>query len=103
MSGTIYDAKDELKDTYGTEGVVIPANKPVQRVDLPDIYCKDSTTQVMKAIELTLEKHAVGQPILIVVSNIMETELISQILVNERVPHSVLNSKNAFWEADIIK
>ena len=103
MSGTIYDAKDELKDTYGTEVVVIPANKPVQRVDLPDIYCKDSTTQVMKAIELTLEKHAVGQPILIVVSNIMETELISQILVNERVPHSVLNANNAFWEADIIK
>lgn len=103
MSGTISDAKTELLEMYGEQMVVIPTNKPIKRVDLPDRYFKDATSQFMEAIETALEKHATGQPILFVVGNIQETEMVSRILVEERVPHSVLNANNAFWEADIIK
>lgn len=103
MSGTISDAKTELLEVYGEQVVVIPTNRPIQRVDLPDRYFKDATSQFMEAVDIALEKHATGQPILFVVGNIRETEIVSRILVEERVPHSVLNANNAFWEADIIK
>lgn len=103
MSGTISDAKTELLEVYGEQVVIIPTNKPIQRVDLPDRYFKDATSQFMEAVDIALEKHATGQPILFVVGNIRETEIVSRILVEERVPHSVLNANNAFWEADIIK
>jgi preprotein translocase subunit SecA len=103
MSGTIYDAKDELYDVYGKKVVVIPTNNPIQRVDCPDWYFSDSKKQFEAAIKLALKKHDTGQPVLIVTTMISDTEIISHLLVKEGIPHSVLNANNAFWEADIIK
>ena len=103
MSGTIYDAKDELYDVYGKKVVVIPTNNPIQRVDCPDWYFSDSTKQFEAAIKLAVKKHDTGQPVLIVTTMISDTEIISHLLVKEGIPHSVLNANNAFWEADIIK
>ena len=103
MSGTIYDAKDELYDVYGKKVVVIPTNNPIQRVDCPDWYFSDSTKQFEAAIRLAVKKHDTGQPVLIVTTMISDTEIISHLLVKEGIPHSVLNANNAFWEADIIK
>lgn len=103
MSGTIYDAKDELYDVYGKKVVVIPTNNPIQRVDCPDWFFSDSTKQFEAAIKLAVKKHDTGQPVLIVTTMISDTEIISHLLVKEGIPHSVLNANNAFWEADIIK
>lgn len=103
MSGTIYDARDELMDVYGKEVVVIPTNNPIRRVDCPDWYFSDSTKQFEAALQLAVKKHETGQPVLIVTTMISDTEIISHLLVKEGIPHSVLNANNAFWEADIIK
>ena len=103
MSGTIYDAKDELYDVYGKHVVVIPTNNPIQRVDCPDWYFSDSKKQFEAAIRLAVKKHDTGQPVLIVTTMIADTEIISHLLVEKGLPHSVLNANNAFWEADIIK
>jgi len=103
MSGTIYDAKDELYDVYGKKVVVIPTNNPIMRVDCPDWYFSDSKKQFEAAIRLALKKHETGQPVLIVTTMISDTEIISHLLVEHGIPHSVLNANNAFWEADIIK
>ena len=103
MSGTIYDAKDELYDVYGKKVVVIPTNNPIQRVDCPDWFFSDSEKQFEAAIKLAVKKHETGQPVLIVTTMIADTEILSHLLVEEGIPHSVLNANNAFWEADIIK
>ena len=103
MSGTIYDARDELYDVYGKKVVVIPTNNPVQRVDCPDWFFSDSQKQFEAAIKLAVKKHETGQPVLIVTTMISDTEIISHLLVKEGLAHSVLNANNAFWEADIIK
>lgn len=103
MSGTIYDAKDELYEVYGKQVVVIPPNKPIQRIDCPDWYFSDSSKQFEAAIKLAVKKHETGQPVLIVTTMISDTEIISHLLVEQGIPHSVLNANNAFWEAEIIK
>lgn len=103
MSGTIADAKDELLDVYGKQIVVIPPNKKVQRIDHPDEYFFDADSQFLAAIKETVRVHKRGQPVIVVVSTIAETELVSKLLVREDIPHNVLNANNAFWEAMIIK
>ncbi len=103
MSGTISDAKEELNNVYGAKVIVIPPNRPVQRKDLPDFYFKNSEEQFKKALERAVMVHKTGQPVLIVVTTIGETELVSALLMEQKIPHSVLNANNAFWEADMIK
>lgn len=103
MSGTISDAGEELKNVYGAKVIVIPPNRSVQRKDLPDLYFKNSAEQFKKALERAAVVHQTGQPVLIVVTTIAETELVSALLMEQKIPHSVLNANNAFWEADMIK
>lgn len=103
MSGTISDASMELMNVYGSEVVVIPPNCPLNRKDLKDMYFSDIYSQLEAAITLVKETHSTGQPVLIVVSTIGETELVSKILVEENISHSVLNANNAYWEVEIIK
>lgn len=103
MSGTISDAKEELKNVYGADVIVIPPNCPLNRKDLKDIYFKDIDSQFHAAIKTAVDAHKTGQPVLIVASTIAETELASKLLMDEKIPHNVLNANNAFWEAEIIK
>ncbi len=103
MSGTLADAAEELRNVYGKKVLVIPPNRPVQRRDLKDCCYKDAGSQFQAAIEAALEAHRIGRPVLIVVDTIRETEIVSKILLEEKIPHNVLNAGNAFWEADIIR
>ncbi len=103
MSGTIADASDELRDVYGVNVLVVPPNCPVIRKDLPDRVFQDADSQFRAAIDAACAVHSTGQPVLLVVSTIAETELVSKLLTNQKIPHNVLNANNAFWEADIIK
>jgi len=103
MSGTISDAAEELLSVYRRKVVVIPPNRPLRRKDLKDFYFKDTESQITEAMKAVVDTHKTGQPVLVVVSTIAETELVSKLLMEENIPHSVLNANNAFWEAEIIK
>lgn len=103
MSGTIADGKDELLEVYNKRVVVIPPRKPLARQDLPDKYFKTSEEQFEAVIKETVKRHNTGQPVLLIASLISDTEMLSKLLVQENIEHSVLNANNAFWEAEIIK
>lgn len=103
MSGTIADGKDELLEVYHKQVVIIPPNKPLARIDLPDQYFKTSEEQFDAVIKETVKRHSTGQPVLLIASLISDTEMLSKLLVQENIEHSVLNANNAFWEAEIIK
>lgn len=103
MSGTIANGKDELLEVYHKQVVVIPPNKPLARIDLPDQYFKTSEEQFDAVIQETVRRHKTGQPVLLIASLISDTEMLSKLLVQENIEHSVLNANNAFWEAEIIK
>lgn len=103
MSGTIADGKDELLEVYNKRVVVIPPRKPLARKDLPDKYFKTSEEQFDAVIKETVKRHNTGQPVLLIASLISDTEMLSKLLVQENIEHSVLNANNAFWEAEIIK
>lgn len=103
MSGAIKDGKEELLEVYHKQVVVIPPNKPLARIDLPDQYFKTSEEQFDAVIQETVKRHKTGQPVLLIASLISDTEMLSKLLVQENIEHSVLNANNAFWEAEIIK
>ncbi len=103
MSGTISDASEEIRSVYGIDVIVIPPNCKLQRKDRKDFYYTNAEKQVAAAMKTVVETHKTGQPVLVVVSTIAETELVSKLLMEEQIPHSVLNANNAFWEAEIIK
>lgn len=103
MSGTISDARKELRKVYKKKVMVIPPNKPLLRVDKKDRFFKNVKTQYAEALKEILRCHETGQPVLVVTSTIADTETISRMLFDKQVPHSVLNANNAYWEAQIIK
>ena len=103
MSGTISDAAEEVRTLYRVHTVVIPPNRPRIRKDYKDLFFKNANQQIEAAMELVIKTHATGQPVLVVVSTIAETEVMSKLLMEVNIPHSVLNANNAFWEAEIIK
>lgn len=103
MSGTIADAKKELRKVYKKKVVVIPPNKLLQREDKKDLFFQNAETQYDEAVQEVLRRHETGQPVLIVTSTIADTELVSRVLIEKQVAHSVLNANNAYWEAQIIK
>ena len=103
MSGTIKDGKEELLEVYNKRVVVIPPRKPMIRKDMPDKYFKTSEEQFDAVIKETVKRHKTGQPVLLIASLISDTEMLSKLLVQENIEHSVLNANNAFWEAEIIK
>ncbi len=103
MSGTIADAKKELRKVYKKKVAVIPPNRPLLREDKKDLFFKNAEIQYEEAIKEVLRRHETGQPVLIVTSTIADTELVSRVLIEKQVAHSVLNANNAYWEAQIIK
>lgn len=90
MSGTIADAAEELLDVYHVKSIVIPPNRPVRRKDLADLYFKEAKKQFAAAIIIAAEVHKKGQPVLIVVSSIRETEYVSERLMERGIAHNVL-------------
>ena len=103
MSGTIADAKRELRKIYKKKVAIIPPNRPLQRVDQKDRFFKNTEQQYEAAIREILERHETGQPVLVMTSTIADTQLVSHALIEKQVAHSVLNANNAHWEAQIIK
>ncbi len=103
MSGTLYDAKMELFKVYNKRVISIPTHKPCIRDDKADKYYTSGAQQFKAVIRETVNRHFKSQPVLIVTSTINDTKIISGLLTEKRIPHSVLNANNIFWESDIIK
>jgi preprotein translocase subunit SecA len=103
MSGTAKTDEDELLETYNTEVVVIPTNRPIQRIDYPDQIYLNLISKLAASIQEVKEIHATGRPILIGTGSVTISEIYSQMLLNEGIAHNVLNARNAAREAMIVK
>ena len=102
MTGTAKTEEEEFLNTYNMRVVVIPTNKPIARQDLPDeIYGKkeDKYKALVRKVKELYEK---GQPVLVGTIAVEVSELISEMLKAEGIPHEVLNAKNHAREAEIV-
>lgn len=102
MTGTAQTEESEFRDIYGMDVIVIPTNKPVQRIDHPDVVYKTEEAKFKAVIEDIKESHAKGQPVLVGTVTIDTSELLSKLLKREGVKHQVLNAKYHAKEAEII-
>lgn len=103
MSGTAMAAKDEFMDTYYDKVVRIPTNKPVIRKDYPDKIYTTLSEKLLASLILVKKLHEQGRPLLIATANVEVSEIYSELLLREGIPHSVLNAKNVAKEAEIVK
>ena len=102
MTGTADTEAYEFQEIYGLETVVIPPNRPSQRKDELDRVYKTTKEKYVAAIADIRECHERGQPVLVGTSSIENSEIISQLLTAEKLPHEVLNAKQHAREAEII-
>lgn len=102
MSGTIIDASDELLEIYKKQVVKIPTNKPLIRYDKKDLYFANAADEFLAAADEVIRIHKTGQPVLVVLNSVTDTDLFSRLMIEKNIPHNVLNASNAFWEARII-
>ena len=102
MTGTGKTANEEFIETYYMKVIQIPTNKPVIRKDYPDKIYPTLKEKLRASLKLVKELHAKGQPILLTTANVELSEIYSEILLHEQIPHNLLNAHNAAKEAEII-
>ena len=102
MTGTADTEAVEFAQIYGLEVSTIPPNRPMVRKDMPDLIYRTRREKMQAIIQAIKELHATGQPVLVGTISIETSELISQLLKREGVPHSVLNAKHHEKEAEIV-
>lgn len=102
MTGTAKTEEKEFIDIYGLEVLPIPPNKPLARVDLPDQIFKTKAAKYRAVVRNAVERHKVGQPLLIGTTSITQSEELSDMLLRAGVPHNVLNAKHHEKEAEIV-
>lgn len=102
MSGTAITQQDEFRDIYSLDVVEVPTNRPIIRIDRPDIIYKtepEKMHRVMAEVKASLGK---GQPVLIGTASVIDSEKYSKALTEAGISHVVLNAKNHAAEAEII-
>ena len=102
MTGTAATEEQEFKKIYGLDVVVIPTNKPMIRVDLPDVVYKTEQAKFRAVVNEIAERHARGQPVLVGTISIEKSEILSSMLKRKGIPHQVLNAKYHEKEAEIV-
>lgn len=102
MTGTAKTEEKEFIDIYGLEVIPIPPNKPLIRMDLPDQIFKTKAAKYRAVVRNAVERHQIGQPILIGTTSITQSEELSDMLLRAGVPHKVLNAKHHEQEAEIV-
>lgn len=102
MTGTAYTQRGEFWDFYGLNTVVIPTEKPVRRIDRPDVIYITEEEKDRAVIREIRERHAKGQPVLVGTIYIDQSEKISRELDSLGIPHSLLNAKQDKAEAEIV-
>ena len=102
MTGTAKTEEEEFRNIYNMFVITIPTNKPVIRIDQPDLVYATKTGKYQALIKEIEERHKKGQPVLVGTVAIETNELVSSLLKQKKIPHEVLNAKNHAREAEII-
>ena len=102
MTGTAKTEEEEFRNIYNMTVTQIPTNRPVQRIDKPDLIYISQKGKFDAVVEDVIQKHKQGQPVLLGTVAVETSEYISNLLKKHGVRHDVLNAKNHEREADII-
>ncbi len=102
MTGTAMTEEEEFGTIYNLDIVEIPTNRPLARVDQPDVVYKTQAGKYRAVVEQIKQCHAKGQPVLVGTVSIEISELVSKLLSRAGVPHNVLNAKHHEKEAEIV-
>jgi len=102
MTGTAMTEEEEFGTIYNLDIVEIPTNRPLARVDQPDVVYKTQAGKYRAVVEQIKECHAKGQPVLVGTVSIEISELVSKMLTRAGIKHNVLNAKHHEKEAEIV-
>ena len=102
MTGTAKTEEEEFREIYNMNVIAIPTNRPVQRIDGHDLIYPSLRSKFRAVVQDIKRRHEAGQPILVGTVAVETSELLSNLLRAEGIPHEVLNAKNHFKEAEII-
>lgn len=102
MTGTAMTEVNEFAEIYKLDVVEIPTNRPIQRVDMPDLIFKTEQGKFTALIRDIIEAHEKGQPVLVGTVSIEKSELLSAMLKKQGIKHNVLNAKLHAKEAEIV-
>ena len=102
MTGTALTEQEEFEEIYKLDVLEVPTNRDMIRVDHHDAVYKSEKGKFGAVIEQIVESHEVGQPVLVGTISIEKSELLSQMLKQRQIPHSVLNAKYHEKEAEIV-
>ena len=102
MTGTAKTEEEEFRTIYGLDVLEIPTNKPVQRIDMPDVIYSTEKGKIKAIINTIIDCHEKGQPVLVGTVTVEKSEEISRWLLKNKVKHNILNAKNHRKEAEII-
>ncbi|MGG5173662.1 preprotein translocase subunit SecA [Pseudarthrobacter sp. J1763] len=102
MTGTAETEAAEFMGTYKLGVVAIPTNREMQRVDQPDLVFKNEQVKFDAVVQDIVERHKLGQPVLVGTTSVEKSEYLSRQLAKEGVKHEVLNAKNHAREASIV-
>ncbi len=102
MTGTAKTEEEEFRNIYNMYVIQIPTNKPIARVDLPDLVYANRNGKYKAIVNCIKEIHETGQPILVGTISVEANEHLSKLLTKAGLKHEVLNAKNHEREAEII-
>ena len=102
MTGTAKTEEEEFREIYNMQVITIPTNRPLIRIDNPDILYPTLSSKFAAVVNEIKERHAKGQPVLVGTVAVESSERLSNLLDKEGIPHAVLNAKNHAKEAQII-
>jgi preprotein translocase subunit SecA len=102
MTGTAITEAEEFDKIYKLEVVPIPTNRPMVRLDEPDLIYKTEAAKYKAVVEDISERHTTGQPILVGTTSIEKSERLSRMLEKKGITHNVLNAKQHEREAQIV-
>ena len=102
MTGTGKTEEEEFREIYNIRVIPIPTNRPIVRIDHPDLLYPSLKSKFKAVVEDVKSRHEKGQPVLVGTVAVETSDYLSQLLVQAGVPHEVLNAKNHYKEAQII-
>ena len=102
MTGTAATEAAEFASIYDLDTLVIPTNRPIDRIDHDDTVYKTQMEKFRAVVEDIKERNANGQPILVGTTSVEKSEIVSKMLKRSNIPHEVLNAKNHAREAHIV-
>ncbi|EFQ54449.1 preprotein translocase, SecA subunit [Streptococcus parasanguinis F0405] len=102
MTGTGKTEEEEFREIYNIRVIPIPTNRPIARIDHPDLLYPSLKSKFKAVVEDVKSRHEKGQPVLVGTVAVETSAYLSQLLVQAGVPHEVLNAKNHYKEAQII-